>query len=128
MTHKFDIDAYMSTMKVMGKFHNVGLPDEPLPPMMAQQFVPGGYYIGASHIGNREEMEAMLKLASEKNLKPVSDFGFHTCEPFLTHYQDIETLDISAENCSQAVQRVKKNDIRYRFTLVNFDAAFGKRA
>jgi len=111
MTHMMDVDAYMSTMKVMGRFHNVGLPDEPLPQMKAQQFMPGGYYIGASHIGNAPEMEAMLKLASEKNIHP-----------------DIETLDISAENCSSAVQRVKKNDVRYRFTLVNYDAAFGKRA
>jgi alcohol dehydrogenase (NADP+) len=110
MTHQFDLDAYMSTMKVMGRFHNVGLPDEPLPPLKAQQLMPGGYYIGASHIGNAPEMEAMLKLASEKNIKP-----------------DIETLDLSADNCSQAVQRVKKNDVRYRFTLVNYDAVFGKR-
>lgn len=37
-THTFDMDAYMGTMKVMGRFHNVGLPDEPLPPLKAQQF------------------------------------------------------------------------------------------
>lgn len=52
----------------------------------------------------------MLKLASEKNIKP-----------------DIETVDISAKGCAEVVQRVKKNDIRYRFTLVNYDAVFGKR-
>jgi len=110
MTHEFDLDAYMSTMKVMGRFHNVGLPDEPLPPMQAQQFMPGGYYIGASHIGNREECEAMLKLASEKNIKP-----------------DIETRDISEATCSEVVQGVKENKVRYRYTLVNYDAVFGKR-
>ena len=111
MTHKFDLDAYMSTMKVMGRFHNVGLPDEPLPAMQAQQFMPGGYYIGASHIGNREEMEAMLKLASEKNLKG-----------------DIETRNISAETCKEVVEGVKHNKVRYRYTLVGFDEVFGKRA
>lgn len=110
-TNQFNLSNYMSTMKVMGRFHNVGLPDQPLPQMMAQDFMPGGYYIGASHIGNRPEMIAMFKLASEKNLK-----GW------------IETIDISEKGCAEAVQRVKKNDVHYRFTLVNYDAAFGKRA
>jgi len=111
MTHEFDIDAYMSTMKVMGRFHNVGLPDKPLPPMQAQQFMPGGYYIGASHIGNREECEAMLELASKNNIKP-----------------DIETRNISAETCKEVVEGVKNNKVRYRYTLMGFDEAFGKRA
>jgi len=38
----------MSTMKVGGSFHNVGLPDEPLPPIKAQQLMPGQYSIGMS--------------------------------------------------------------------------------
>lgn len=110
MTHEFDLDAYMSTMKVMGRFHNVGLPDAPLPQLKAQQLVPGQYYIGASHLGSRPEMEAMLELASKNNIKP-----------------DIEARDISAETCKEVVQGVKNNKVRYRYTLVNFDKEFGKR-
>lgn len=110
MTHEFELDNYFSTMKVGGKFHNVGLPDAPLPELKAQSFVSGMYYIGSSHLGNRPEMEAMLKLASEKNIKTW-----------------VETLDISAKGCAEAVQRVKKNDIKYRFTLINFDKAFPNR-
>ena len=98
-------------MKVMGRFHNVGLPDAPLPQLKAQSFAPGGYYIGASHLGNRPEMQSMFKLASEKNLKTW-----------------VQTLDISEAGCAEAVERVYKNDVRYRFTLVNFDNVFGKRA
>lgn len=52
----------------------------------------------------------MLKLASEKNVKPF-----------------IQTIDISSEGCKEAVERVKKNDVRYRFTLVNYNKAFGDR-
>lgn len=111
MTHEFNLDDYLSTMKVHGKFHNVGLPDQPLPQMKAQQFMPGGYYIGASHLGNREEMIEMLKLASEKNIKTW-----------------VETLDISEKGCAEAVTRVKKNDIRYRFTLTGYDKVFGVRS
>ena len=110
-TDRFDLSQYFSTMKVMGRFHNVGLPDAPLPQMKTQVFAPGGYYIGASHIGNRPEMEAMLKLAAEKNISTW-----------------VQTLDIDEAGCKEAVERVYKNDIRYRFTLVNFDKVFGKRA
>ena len=109
MTHEFNIQEYMSTLNVNGEFHNVGLPDKPLPTMMAQDFAPNGAKMGGSHIGNRPEMLAMLKLASEKNIKPY-----------------IETLDISEKGCKEAVERVKVNDVRYRFTLTGYDKVFGK--
>merc|ERR1711964_381715 len=32
----------------------------------------------------------------------------------------IETIDISEEGCSKAVQKVKDNDVRYRVTLTGF--------
>ena len=109
MTHTFKIQDYMSTLNVNGEFHNVGLPDKPLPTMMAQDFAPNGAKMGGSHIGNRPEMVAMLKLASEQNIKPY-----------------IETIDISEKGCAEAVERVSKNDVRYRFTLTGYDKVFGK--
>ncbi len=78
--------------------------------MMAQDFAPNGAKIGGSHIGSRPEMLAMLKLASDKGIKPM-----------------IETVDISEKGCKEAVERVKTSDVRYRFTLVNFNKAFGDR-
>ncbi|KAK5170032.1 hypothetical protein LTR04_005085 [Oleoguttula sp. CCFEE 6159] len=111
-TDKFNLPDYFSTLKVMGKFHNVGLGDNPLPQIKAQDFAPNGCYIGASHIGNRPEMEAMFELASKQKIKSW-----------------VETIDISAEGCKEAVTRVYNNDrVRYRFTLVNFDKEFGKRS
>ena len=100
----------MSTLAVNGTFHNVGLPDQPLPQLKAQDFAPNGSNIGASHIGSRPEILSMLKLASEKNIKPY-----------------IQTLEVSEKGCKEAVERVKVNDVRYRFTLVNFDKAFPGR-
>ncbi|KAL9635172.1 MAG: hypothetical protein Q9164_003638 [Protoblastenia rupestris] len=108
MTHTFNIQEFMSTLNINGEFHNVGLPDKPLPTMRAQDFAANGCKMGASNIGNRPEMLAMLKLASEKNIKPM-----------------IETMDISEKACAEVVQRVKDNDVRYRFTLTGFDKAFG---
>ena len=110
MTNEFNLQEYMSTLAVNGEFHNVGLPDKPLPQIMAQDFAPNGSKIGGSHIGSRPEMIAMLKLASEKGLKPY-----------------IQTIDISEKGCKEAVEKVKVNDVRYRYTLTGYDKAFGKR-
>lgn len=98
----------MSTLSINGTFHNVGLPDKPLPQLKAQDFAPNGAHIGGSHIGSRPEMLAMLKLASEKDLHPM-----------------IETIDISEAGCKKAVEKVKSNDVRYRVTLTGFHKAFG---
>jgi len=108
MTHEMPLQEYMSTLAVNGTFHNVGIPDKPLPELKVQDFAPNGVNIGASHIGNRVEALAMLKLAADKKLKPF-----------------IETIDISEAGCKEAVERVKKNDVHYRFTLTGFSKAFG---
>ncbi|KAF2460519.1 NADPH-dependent medium chain alcohol dehydrogenase [Lineolata rhizophorae] len=110
-TDKFNMGDYFSTIKVNGVFHNCGFPDRPLPQLSAQDFAPNGCYIGANHIGNREEMLEMLEVAAKQKLKPW-----------------VETIDISEEGCAQAVQRVYNNDVRYRFTLVGYDKVFGQRA
>lgn len=110
MTNLFDMTAYLSTLAVNGTFHNVGLPDtdKPLPEIKAQMFAPNGANIGGSHLGSKPEVLAMLKLASEKNVKPM-----------------IETIDISEKGCKEAVEKVKTNDVRYRVTLTGFNKAFG---
>jgi alcohol dehydrogenase (NADP+) len=110
MTHTFDMQKYLSICAVNAHFHQVGLPDEALPQIKAQQFMSNGSSIGASHIGSRPEMLAMLKLASEKNLQPM-----------------IETLQIGEKGCAEAVERVANNKVKYRFTLTGYDKAFPDR-
>lgn len=111
-TDKFDLSAYFSTLKVGGTFHMVGFPDNPLPAMQAQIFAPNGCYMGASHIGNRPEMEEMFELASKQNIKSW-----------------VQEIPLSEAGIKEAVERVYKNDnVRYRITLTKFDDVFGKRA
>lgn len=110
MTHEFDIAQYLSTININGEFHNVGLPDQPLPQFKAQVFASNGAKMGGSHIGSKKEALEMLQLASkiyEKGIKPK-----------------IETIDISEKGCSEVVQRVKTNKVRYRVTLTGFHKAF----
>lgn len=56
-------------------------------------------------------MLAMLKLAADKGLKPL-----------------IETIPVSEKGCKEAVERLKTNDVRYRFTLTDFEKAFPNRS
>ena len=111
-TDKFDLSEYFSTLKVNGTFHMVGFPDNPLPAMQAQVFAPNGCYMGASHIGNRPEMEEMFELASKQNIKSW-----------------VQEIKIGEAGIKEAVERVYKNDnVRYRLTLTGYDEVFGKRA
>ena len=109
-THTFNISDYLSILQVGGQFHQVGLPDHALPEIKTNMFMANGSSIGASHIGNRPECLAMLKLAAEKKLFPM-----------------VETIPISEKGCAEAVEKVYKNKVRYRFTLTEFDKAFGSK-
>ncbi|KAF2858136.1 NADPH-dependent medium chain alcohol dehydrogenase [Piedraia hortae CBS 480.64] len=108
---QFDLTKYFGTLKVMGRFHTVAFADNPLPSLNAQSLASNMCSIGASHIGNRPEMLAMLDLASRQNI-----------------HSWVEKIPISAKGCSDAVKRLHNNDVRYRFVLTDFDKEFGKRA
>ena len=110
MTSEFDMPSYLSLLKPGGDFHMVGLPDESLPAMTAFTFAGNAPKLTGSHLGNHQEMEALLALAAEKGIKPW-----------------VETIDISEEGCKEAVERVKDNKVHYRFTLTGFDKAFGRK-
>ncbi|KAH6684985.1 NADP-dependent alcohol dehydrogenase [Plectosphaerella plurivora] len=105
--HKMDVPSLLSTLNIGGELHMVGLGDSPLPQLPAGAFAGNAAKITGSHIGNRQEMQALLQLAADKGLAPI-----------------VETLPLSAESCRDAVQRVKDNKVRYRFTLTDFDKAF----
>lgn len=102
------LSDYLSTLKVDSKFHSVGLPDKAIDGLKPQAMTSNGCSIGASHIGSREEALAMLKFAAEKKLYPM-----------------VETVPISEKGCAEVAERVNKNKVHYRFTLVDYDKAFG---
>ncbi|KAM4066382.1 NADP-dependent alcohol dehydrogenase C [Hirsutella rhossiliensis] len=87
VTDRFDIPSYFSLLKPGSDF----------------------YMLSGSHIGNHQEMEALLKLAAEKGVKPW-----------------VETIDVSEEGCKHAVERLEDNKVAYRFTLTGFDKALGR--
>ncbi|KAK9458426.1 putative NADP-dependent alcohol dehydrogenase [Dipodascopsis uninucleata] len=71
------------------------------------QMLLNGYSVGGSGLGSPNDIEHMLKVAAENNIKPW-----------------IETYDINEENLSKAWQRVESGKVRYRITMVGHDEFF----
>jgi len=107
-SENFDLSKYLSLLDVHGRWVSVGLPEGKGQEVKTQDFLMNGCLIGASHLGSRKEMLAMLQLAADKGISSW-----------------VEEVDINAENLGKAVSRLKKNDVRYRFTLTGYDKAFG---
>ncbi|KAK8049847.1 oxidoreductase [Apiospora phragmitis] len=104
----FDMAAYLALLDVHGKWISVGLPEEATLQISPQDFMENGCLIGASHLGSRREMLDMFKLAAEKKIDSW-----------------VESVPISAENLAKTIERLEKNDVRYRFTMVDYDKEFG---
>jgi alcohol dehydrogenase (NADP+) len=106
----FELGKYLSMLDVHGRWISVGMPEGSGLEVKSQDLAGNGCLMGASHLGSRKEMLAMLQLAADKGLKSW-----------------VEEVPISAEGLKTAVSRLKKNDVRYRFTMTDYDKAFGAR-
>ena len=104
----FDLAKYLSLMDVHARWISVGLPEEAGQEVKAQNLISNGVFIGASHLGSRRETLEMLQLAADKGLKSW-----------------VEEIDIGEKGLKEAVTRLKRNDVKYRFTLTGYDKAFG---
>lgn len=103
----FDINPYLSMLKVHGRFISVGLPEGKGWEIRPQSLLANGCLIGSSHLGSRRETLEMLSLAAEKGIKSW-----------------VETIPVGEKGCGEALERVHKNDVKYRFTLVDYDKQF----
>jgi alcohol dehydrogenase (NADP+) len=110
-TEGFDLGKYLSLLDVHGRWVSVGLPEGSGSEVRSQDLLSNGCLIGASHLGSRKEVLAMLKLAAEKGIESW-----------------VEEIPISAEGLKTALTRLHNNDVRYRFTLTGYDECFGERA
>jgi alcohol dehydrogenase (NADP+) len=104
----FDLDAYLSMLDVHAKWVAVGLPEGEGFKVKNTTFLSNGCFFGSSHLGSRRETLEMLQLAADKGIKTW-----------------LETVPISEDNLATVMQRLKKNDIRYRFCMTNYEDQFG---
>ncbi|KAI0480091.1 GroES-like protein [Xylariaceae sp. FL0804] len=105
----FDIASYLALLDVHGKWVSVGMPEEATLQIKPQDLNPNGCLIGASHLGSRREMLDMFRLAADKGIESW-----------------VETVPLSAENLAATMQRLNRNDVRYRFTMTDYDKVFGE--
>ncbi|KAL4856222.1 putative cinnamyl alcohol dehydrogenase 2 [Chlorella vulgaris] len=92
-----DMQPYLSLLRINGKLVLVGLPTEPFQ-VSSATLAGKRITVAGSMIGGIPETQEMLDFAAEKGI---------TC--------DIETVQIDSVN--EAMERMKKNDVRYRFVL-----------
>ncbi|KAK3368658.1 chaperonin 10-like protein [Podospora didyma] len=104
----FDLDAYLSLLDVHAKWVSVGLPEGDGIKVRNQTFLSNGCFFGSSHLGSRRETLEMLQLAADKGIKTW-----------------VEEFPISDKNLAEVMTKLKKNDVRYRFCMTNYDEQFG---
>ncbi|KAM6506964.1 hypothetical protein FALCPG4_018776 [Fusarium falciforme] len=103
----FELGDYLSLLKVHGKFVAVGLPEGTGWQVAPQSLIWNGCLIGSSHLGNRREVLEMLQLAVDKDIKSW-----------------VETISVSEKGVGEALDRLHNGDVRYRFTLVDYEKQF----
>lgn len=102
-----DFGKLPKILKVGAKVVSISIPDaNEFLKIHALQLV--GYSISQSALGSRAEIVELLDLVAKNNIKPW-----------------VETLPISEENVGVAFNRMEKGDVRFRFTLTDFDKQFG---
>jgi alcohol dehydrogenase (NADP+) len=104
----FDLGSYLELLDVHGRWVSVGLPEGSGQEVRSQDLLANGCLLGASHLGSRKEVLAMLDLAVEKGVKSW-----------------VEEIEIGEEGLKTALTRLHKNDVRYRFTLTGYEKCFG---
>ncbi|EDO16650.1 hypothetical protein Kpol_529p30 [Vanderwaltozyma polyspora DSM 70294] len=102
-----NFDELIKVMKVNTKILSISVPsiDETL---TLKPFGLLGVTIGNSALGSRKEIEQLLKLVVDKDIKIW-----------------VEQLQVGEAGVAEAFERMDKGQVRYRFTLMGFDKEFG---
>jgi alcohol dehydrogenase (NADP+) len=98
------IDELLSTLDVECKLIFMGLPEEGIKSIKTQSMCGNAAFLGSSHLGNRAEMQSMLKLAAEKDIKPW-----------------IQVMQM--KDAAKAIKAVEDGSVRYRSILVQVSSS-----
>lgn len=101
-----DFDSLARVMKIGGKIVSICVPEES-ETLSLRPFGLMGVSIGNSMLGSIEEVKELLQLVADNDIKIW-----------------VETLPVGEKGVSEAFERMDKGDVRYRFTLVDFDKEF----
>jgi D-arabinose 1-dehydrogenase-like Zn-dependent alcohol dehydrogenase len=102
---RLPFSEFLSTLSVHGRLVYVGMPEDKLPPVKAQELSNNGCFIGSSHIGSRKEALQMLQLAADKGIKTWKNV-------------------IPMKNAADGIMAVENNTIRFRTVLQQGEWSF----
>lgn len=94
---KHELGPYLTTLKTNGKLCLVGMPEHALE-VSPVQLVTGRKLVAGSLIGGIQETAEMLEFCGKNNISCM-----------------VETVPVS--ECNTAMERLAKNDVKYRFVL-----------
>jgi alcohol dehydrogenase (NADP+) len=101
---KMPLEQYLTLLRVKGQFIQIGAPEDKLPPIAAFSLMVKGCKIGGSSIGSPKQIEQMLELAANRGIKTWNQ-------------------NRPMKECNQAVVDMEAGKARYRYVLVNEEAA-----
>lgn len=99
-SHSLPLSDYMRLLRTRGTFIQVGAPEDKLPALSAGALIGKAVKIGGSMIGSPSEIEEMMQLAVDKNIKAW-----------------VQTRPMREAN--QAVLDMEAGKARFRYCLVN---------
>eukprot|EP00746_Dinoflagellata_sp_MGD_P075671 gnl/MRDRNA2_/MRDRNA2_30431_c0_seq1.p1 gnl/MRDRNA2_/MRDRNA2_30431_c0~~gnl/MRDRNA2_/MRDRNA2_30431_c0_seq1.p1 ORF type:complete len:423 (+),score=92.38 gnl/MRDRNA2_/MRDRNA2_30431_c0_seq1:109-1269(+) len=95
----FDLDAYLALLKPDGVFACVGLPEKDQKcGVFMQSFVITERQIVGSYLGPKADYEEMFEFCDKHNVKPMVE-------------------EFEMEQLNEAIEKLRKNDLRYRAVL-----------
>lgn len=97
---RMPLREYLSMLRPKGRFCQVGIPEEPLPPLDVMTLVLNGTSIHFSDSASPSNIRAMLELAAKKGIKAW-------------------TKERPMEAANQVVADMEKGKARFRFVLTN---------
>ena len=97
-TNKLPLSEFLSTLSVHGRLVYVGMPEDKLPQVGAQELSNNGCFIGGSHIGSKKEALQMLQLAAEKGVKAWKNV-------------------IPMKSVADGIMAIENNTVRFRTVL-----------
>ncbi|CCF59787.1 hypothetical protein KAFR_0H03770 [Kazachstania africana CBS 2517] len=103
---EINFDKFVKVMKIGGTIISIAAPHKDQKLVLAPLGLLG-VKIGNSGIGSVMEIKTMLDLVAKNNIKIW-----------------VETVPISEKGVTEVFERMEKGDVRYRFTLVDYDKEF----
>ncbi|CCK69123.1 NAD(P)-dependent alcohol dehydrogenase KNAG_0B06990 [Huiozyma naganishii CBS 8797] len=101
-----DFDTLPKIMTVGGRVVSIAIPEQH-EILKLKPFGLVGVSIANSLLGSMKELKELLELVAKNNIKIW-----------------VETIPIGEKGVNEAFTRMEKGDVRYRFTLVDYDKAF----